>query len=119
NRWWRGAATFLLALGCLTTTLAAQARADEQIAVGANPIVDVQLGSGNVTVQTWDRPDVNVSADGSVQVQHLDPNAVDRYLPHAGATIPSASHTVDTAYGPISLPAEPFVLPQLQGTRHD
>jgi Putative adhesin len=76
----------------------------------------VQLGTGNVTVQTWDRPDVQVSADGSVQVQHLDPGAVDRYIQRQ---IPSGSHTVDTAYGPVSLPAEPFVLPQLQGAQHD
>jgi hypothetical protein len=116
NRWWRGAATFLLALVCWTTTLAAQARADEQIAVGPNPVVDVQLGTGNVTVQTWDRPDVQVSSGGSVQVQHLDPSAVDRYIQ---PQIPSGSHTVDTAYGPVSLPAEPFVLPQLQGAWHD
>ena len=115
-RWWRGAATFLLALACWTTTLAAQARADEQIAVGSTPIVDVQLGTGNVTVQTWDRPDVNVSADGSVQVQHLDPNTVDPYVPRV---LPNASHTVDTAYGPVSLQAEPFVLPQLPGGQHD
>ncbi len=116
NHWWRGAATFLLALTCWATSLAAQARADEQIAVGDNPIVDVQLGTGNVTVQTWDRPDVQVSADGSVQVQHLDPNAVARYIP---GQIPSGSHTVDTAYGPVSLSAEPFVLPRLTGAQHD
>ena len=116
NRWWRGAATFLLALTCWATTLAAQARADEQIAVGSNPVVDVQLGTGNVTVQTWDRPDVQVSADGSVSVKHLDPSAVDPYIQRQ---IPGVSHTVQTAYGPVSLDPEPFVLPQLQGAQHD
>ncbi|HEY1976448.1 MAG TPA: DUF4097 family beta strand repeat-containing protein [Candidatus Baltobacteraceae bacterium] len=116
NQWWRGAATFLLALSCWATTLAAQARADEQIAVGPNPVVDVQLGTGNVTVQTWDRPDVQVSADGTVQVQHLEPNAVDPYIQRQ---LPGGSHTVQTAYGPVSLPAEPFVLPPLQGQQHD
>ncbi|HZY99479.1 MAG TPA: hypothetical protein VFE36_07885 [Candidatus Baltobacteraceae bacterium] len=116
NRWWRGAATFLLALACWTTTLAAQARADEQIAVGPNPVVDVQLGTGNVTVQSWDRPDVQVSADGSVSVQHLQPNAVDPYLQHQ---LPGFSHTVQTQYGLVSLPSEPFVLPQLPGSQHD
>jgi len=118
NRWWRGAATFLLALGCWATTLAAQARADEQIAVGPNPVLDVQLGSGNVTVQTWDRPDVQVSADGSVSVQHINPNAVDPYIASTHQ-IPGFSHTVQTQYGPVSLPSEPFVLPQLPGSQHD
>jgi len=116
NRWWRGAATFLLALVCWTTSLAAQARADEQFAVGPNPVVDVQLGTGNVTVQTWDRPDVQIGGDGSIQAQHLDPNAVDPYITRQ---MPEFSHTVQTAYGEVSLPPEPFVLPQLQGTQHD
>jgi hypothetical protein len=116
NRWWRGAATFLLALACWTTTLAAQARADERIAVGQNPVVDVQLGTGSVTVQTWDRPDVQVSADGSVNVQHLNAASVDPNIPRQ---LPSLSHTIQTVYGPVSLPVEPFVLPRLAGSQHD
>ncbi|MBV8722511.1 MAG: hypothetical protein JO277_10190 [Candidatus Eremiobacteraeota bacterium] len=116
NRWWRGAATFLLALACWATTLAAQARADEQLAVGPNPVIDAQLGTGTVTVQTWDRPDVQVGGDGFVTVSHLPPPVVDANLPH---NVPGAAHTVQTVHGPVDLPAESFVLPPLQGAQHD
>ncbi|MBV8284436.1 MAG: hypothetical protein JO175_07280, partial [Candidatus Eremiobacteraeota bacterium] len=72
KRWWRGAPAMLFALACWSA-LAAQARADEQLAVGPNPVIDAQLGTGTVTVQTWDRPDVQVGGDGFVTVSHLPP----------------------------------------------
>jgi hypothetical protein len=112
---WRGAAGLLLASVCWLT-LAAQARADEQLDVGQTPILNVQLGTGVVSVQTWDRPQVQVSADGSVNVQHIDAATVD---PTIGKEIPNAAHSVETIHGTVTLPPEPFVLPKLEGTQHD
>ena len=115
DRWGRGA-VLLFALGCWTGFLAAPARADEQILVGATPVLDVQLGTGSVTVHTWNRPQVQISGDGVVSVQHLASSAVDPTIPKQ---IPNASHTVDTVHGPVTLAPEMFVLPRLQGTHHD
>lgn len=111
----RGAAVLFLALLCWTG-LAAQARADDQINVGQNPILQVQLGTGIVNVQTWDRPVVQVSTDGQVNVQHLDASAVDPKIPKQ---IPNAAHSIETVHGTVTLPPEPFVLPKLQGATHD
>ena len=52
--------------------LAARASADEQIGVGQNPWVDVQLETGTLTVKTWDRPQVQVATDGQMDVRHVD-----------------------------------------------
>jgi hypothetical protein len=112
---WRGAAGLLLASLCWLT-LAAQARADEQLDVGQTPILQVQLGTGIVNIQTWDRQQVQVSADGSVSVQHIDAASVD---PTIGKEIPNAAHSVETIHGTVTLPPEPFVLPKLPGTAHD
>jgi Putative adhesin len=112
---WRGAAGLLLASVCWLT-LAAQARADEQMDVGQTPILQVQLGTGVVNIQTWDRQQVQVSADGSVNVQHIDAAAVD---PTIGKQIPNAAHSVETIHGTVTLPPEPFMLPKLAGTQHD
>jgi hypothetical protein len=112
----RAAVSLLLALGCWTGCLAAQARADELFNVGQNPVVDVTLGTGTVTVQTWDRPQVQVSGDGAVNVEHLDASSVD---PNMQRVIPGFEHTIQTVHGPVTLPPEPFVLPQLPGRSHD
>jgi hypothetical protein len=112
---WRGAAGLLLASVCWLT-LATQARADEQLDVGQTPILQVQIGTGIVSIQTWDRPQVQVSADGSVSVQHIDAASVDPTIPKQ---IPNAAHSIDTIHGTVTLAPEPFVLPKLQGTEHD
>jgi hypothetical protein len=111
----RGAAALLLASICWLT-LAAQARADEQLDVGQTPILQVQLGTGTVNIQTWDRQQVQVSTDGPVSVQHIDAASVDPTIPKQ---IPNAAHSVETVHGTVTLPPEPFVLPQLQGSAHD
>jgi hypothetical protein len=112
---WRGAAGLLLASVCWLI-FAAQARADEQLDVGQTPILQVQIGTGIVNVQTWDRPQVQVSADGAVSVQHIDAASVDPIIPKQ---IPNAAHSIETIHGTVTLAPEPFVLPKLQGTEHD
>ncbi len=116
GKWrWRGAAALVLASSCWIG-LAARASADEQVGVGQNPWVDVQLESGTLTVKTWDRPQVQVATEGRVDVRHVD--AAD-----AGPRIPRQytawSQTVSTDHGDVKLPEESFVMPQLAGSSHD
>jgi len=112
--WRRGALTGLLAL--LSWLLAAPASADEQFDVGPSPVLNVHVNRGRVTIQTWDRPQVLISSDGPVSVRHLDASQVDPGIPRL---LQNPSHTIQTPHGPVTLPAESFVLPQLAGTQHD
>jgi hypothetical protein len=111
----RGALVGLLALlSC--PALAAPARADEQFDVGPNPVLNVHVNRGKVTIQTWDRSQVLISSNGQVNVRHLTAAEVDPGIPK---TLQNPSHTIQTEHGPVTLPAEAFVLPQLPGTQHD
>ncbi len=111
----RGAAVaFFVSLVYLT--LAAPARADEQFDVGPSPVINVNVTRGQVTIQTWDRPQVMISTESSPYVQHLTPEEVDPGIPRQ---MQMASHRVATEHGPVTLPAESFVLPDLQGAKHD
>ncbi len=104
----------LASLCCLI--LAVPARADEQLDVGPTPVVNVHLGRGHLTVETWDRPQVLIESNTPVSVQHLDPAAVDPRIPKQ---FQISSQTIATAHGPVSLPEESFVVPPLGGTQHD
>ncbi|MEO6834548.1 MAG: DUF4097 family beta strand repeat-containing protein [Candidatus Tumulicola sp.] len=115
GRWWRGAAGLFLALSCWMV-LAAGANADEQIGVGPTPWLDVQLGTGTLTVKTWDRPQVQVVTDGRVDVRHIDAAVADPRIPRQYT---AWSQTVATDHGDVTMPEESFLLPQLQGSSHD
>jgi hypothetical protein len=114
-RQWRGAAALVLACSCWIG-LAAPASAAEQIGVGPNPWLDVQLQSGTLTVKTWDNPQVQVSTDGRVDVRHVDAANTDPRIPRQYT---AWSQTVATDHGDVRLPEESFVLPQLSGSSHD
>jgi hypothetical protein len=111
----RGAIAMLYAFLC-SLTLAAPASADEQFDVGASPVLNVQLSRGHLTVQTWDRQQVQISSDQPVDVQHLSPSQVD---PREPKQIQVSSQAIQTAHGLVTLPAESFVLPDIPGTQHD
>ena len=114
-QWRRGAVATLFA--CLSyLVLAAPARADEQFDVGPTPIVNVHITRGDVTIQTWDRPQVLISADNPPDVRQVAASEVDPRIPKQ---VQFASDTVMTDHGPVTLPAESFVLPTLPGTAHD
>lgn len=113
--WWRGAVPLLLAL-FFFGLIVAPARADDEFGVGPTPVLNVQLSKGTLNIQTWDRPTVQVVSTGNVNVQHLDPSVVDSHLPKQ---VPIPPQTIQTEHGPVSLPAESFMLPQLSGTQHD
>jgi hypothetical protein len=95
---------------------AAAALADQSVPVGANPVLNVQIDSGTLNVRTWNRPDVTVQTDGTMNVQHVPASAVDPNLSHQYT---SWSQHVSTANGDVTLPEESFVLPKLQGSSHD
>lgn len=112
---WRGAAVLLLAWSCWIG-MGARASAAQQIPVGPNPWLDVQLGSGTLTVNTWDRPDVQISSSGRLDVKHVPASDADPRIPHQYT---AWSQSVSTGGGDARLPEESFVLPQLQGSSHD
>ncbi len=116
RRWrWRGAAVLLLGLSC-SLLLAAKASADEPISVGPTPWVDVQLESGTLNVKTWDRPQVQVTTNGRVDVRHVNAAQTDPRIPRQYTVW---SQTVPTEHGNVSMPEESFVLPRLAGSSHD
>ena len=87
--WGRGAATALFVSLCFLF-LAGPARADESYAVGPSPIVRVSMTAGKVTIATSDSPQVSISTNGTVDVQHLGPNDPGAQYP-PGILIPPQS----------------------------
>ncbi len=111
----RGALVTLVALVC-SLAFAAPAGADEQFDVGPSPIVNLHVSRGQVTIQTWDRPQVFVSAEKPIDIRHLAPSAVDSQIPKQ---VQIASDQIRTEHGPVTLPEESFVVPELPGGAHD
>jgi Putative adhesin len=107
----RGALAVLLALLCCLA-FAAPGCADEQVDAGSSPILNVRLNHGKVTISTWDRPSVQISSSNPVNVRHIAPPQVDAWIPKA---LQIASQRIQSEHGPVALPAESFVLPELPG----
>jgi hypothetical protein len=101
-------------LCCLA--LAAPGRADEQIDVGPSPLLNIHVNRGRVTIQTWDRPQVLISSENPAYVRHLPPSDVDPGIPKQ---VQIASDQIQTDHGPVTLPEESFVIPELPGAQHD
>ena len=112
---WRGALITFLAWGCCLA-FAAAARADEQFDVGESPVLNVNVTRGQVTIETWDRPQVLISSQNPLDIRHLTPDEVDPRIPRQ---MQMPAHKIQTEHGPITLPAESFVLPLLPGDQHD
>ena len=113
--WGRGAIVTLVASLCWVG-FAAPARADEQFDVGPSPVLNLHVSRGQVTIQTWDRPQVLITSNNPVDAYHLDPSKVDPGIPKQ---VQIASDQINTDNGPVSLPAESFVIPELPGGDHD
>ncbi len=111
----RGATTTLFASFCFLT-FAAPVRADEQFDVGPSPIINIHVNRGQVTIQTWDRPQVLISSEKPTDVRHLTPAEVDPGIPRQ---VQIASDRILTVHGPVTLPAESFVIPELPAGPHD
>ena len=93
------------------------ARAQQQIlpSTGA-PFILVQLQSGAVTVRTWQRPSVGFVADPTVDIHHAPPRIV--AAREQQQQIMLWAQTIRTPQGELTLPAEPFPLPEFPGD-HD
>jgi hypothetical protein len=111
----RGAAVTLFA-SLLCLVLAAPARADEQFDVGPSPVLNVNVNRGQVTIQTWDRPQILIQSENPVDARHVSAAAVDPGVPKQ---MEMSRHRIATEHGPVTLPAESFVLPELPGAQHD
>jgi len=106
--------TLVASLCCLT--FAAPARADEEFDVGPSPVININGGHGQVTIQTWDRPQVLIASEQATDVRHLTPDQVDPRIPRQ---FQMPSHEIQTEHGPVTLAAESFVLPEISGAPHD
>jgi hypothetical protein len=96
---------------------AAPARADEQFDVGPSPVLNLHVSRGQVTIQTWDRPQVLISSSQPAEAYHLYSPEVEPGIPKQ---IQIASDQIKTAGGDtVTLPAESFVVPDLPGNDHD
>lgn len=115
EKWGRGAIATLLASLC-SLAFAAPASADGQFDVGSSPVLNVRLDRGQLNIQTWDRQQVQISSDRPLDVQHLPAEQVDPRVPKQ---LQISSQEIPTGHGPVTLPAESFVLPDLGGAQHD
>ena len=113
--WWRGALVTLVASLCCLS-FAAPARADEEFDVGPSPVINVNGGRGQVTIQTWDRPQVLIASEQPTDVRHLTPDQVDPRIPKQ---FQMPSHSIQTDHGTVTLNAESFVLPDMSSAPHD
>ena len=111
----QGATAAALAVA-LALAAAACARAAD-IAVGASPVVSVQLRYGYLRVVTWNRPDVEVETGGRIGWQHFDAASVRGHIPR-DITL-WAQHVTNARGESFNLPAERFVLPALPPGEHD
>ncbi|MBV8638901.1 MAG: hypothetical protein JO322_12530 [Candidatus Eremiobacteraeota bacterium] len=112
--WRRGLAGFLFAF-LLAATSAARAGADTQsIDTTGSPVVFAQLQAGVITVHTWNRSDVQIDADPTVNFRH-----VDRVPPNLPPAFTFFAQTIDTPDGPLVLPPEPFLIQPLDASPHD
>jgi hypothetical protein len=105
------------ALFALTAWLAmsSAAHAEPTTFEGTNaPIVRVNLVEGNVTVRTWDRPDVQVDGDPAL--------VLGRRIVRVPASLPPTlipPANLKTAQGDLNLGAESFVVSSVEAGPHD
>ncbi len=112
---WRRELAGILFVFLLAATIAGRADADTQsIATSGAPVVFAQLQAGIVTVRTWNRTDVQIEADPTIDVHH-----VDRVPANRSAAFTFFAQTVETPDGPLVLPPEPFLIQPLDASPHD
>ncbi len=86
------------------------------VTVGPAPILRVQLQSGNLTIHTWNRAQVQIDTQGRVNWQSFGADVVASRLP---TQIPAPGETVHSNAGlTASLPYEVFQMPPLSPGGH-
>lgn len=94
----------------------AYARAQQLIDVTNAPVIRMQMGSGRVTIRTWDRPAVQIASSAPIRTRRFGPQAVASALP-PDVMIPATM--IRTRSGPALLPPESFSLGSLLNAPHD
>ena len=110
----RGAIAFLLALLVVVHPTPASAQTT-LLDAGPAPVLVVDLRFGMVAIHVWDRPQIQIQADGALRWQQVPPAMVARRFP---AQIPLPAQTLQTPRGDIVLPPERFVAPPLPTGPH-
>lgn len=95
----------------------AQTSSTQSIPVSAPPVIRLELRAGDVTIRTWDRPQVQISSTQPVQTQHVGADQVASAL--RGGDIPIFAARVFTPDGQLVLPQEEFPVPALLNGPHD
>ncbi len=108
---WRGAHVTLVASFCWLAFVA-PVRADDQYDIGPSPIVNVHVNRGQVSIQTWDRPQISISSQRPIDVRQQSIREFPKQLQFA-------SDRIETDHGPVTLPSETFEMPELPGGEHD
>jgi len=115
--WRRGLAGLLSVFAFLVGMSGRAHAATTLIPTTPAPFIVIALDSGNVTIHTWDRPEVQLSADPTVMFNHAPPRMVESRIP---AQIPLWSQTIRTADGEsLELSPELFPLPPFAPGEHD
>ncbi|HEY8312667.1 MAG TPA: hypothetical protein VIG51_00720 [Candidatus Baltobacteraceae bacterium] len=113
----RKAAAGALALAFILIAPAPAATPPQILSAGKAPVLNVQVRQGSVTITTWGRPEVGVSAPDGVDVRHYDAQQVAGTL-RRGA-ISFVSRTVNSRDGAVTLPGETFSLASVSAGPHE
>ncbi len=81
------------------------------------PVLRIQMRSGNLTIRTWDRAEVQIASSDPVNARHFSAEAVARAL--HGGDIPIFATSVQTPNGRVTLPLEEFSVGSLANEPHD
>jgi hypothetical protein len=114
--WRRGLAGLLSVFVFLIGSIAHARAATTLIPSTGAPFIIVQLGSGSVTIRTWNRSDVQIAADPSISFHHAPPRD---FAARAPQQIMLWSEKIATPAGTFILGPEPFLLPAFAPGAHD
>ncbi len=112
--WRQGVACFLFAFLLVPASVTSASADTQTVATTGAPVVFAQLQTGMVTVRTWNRNDVQIDADSTINVRHIE-----RVPPNLPPAFTFFAQTIDTPEGPLMLPPEPFLIAALDPSPHD
>jgi hypothetical protein len=108
----------LFALLLLAPGLGARARAEDLSSMNAPVIAIVLRGGGNVTIRTWEREDVHLDADPTIQINR--PRANSQQIAAAFSKFFLHAQSIQAPGGQnYALPPEQFPIPPLAPGDHD
>jgi len=81
------------------------------------PVVRIQMRSGDLTIRTWDRSEIQITSTDPVEARHFSAQDVAREL--HGGDVPIFATSVQTPNGAVTLPLEEFQVASLASEPHD